>query len=549
MDENQVIAKAEYTETAEKEQKRSSFCCFRKNSGPRVRHRVEIHYFVRFSLTLLLPLLIVVFMMTGMMISDNEESARQRLYTALDNVMENLDAEINHLANTTMQTAANTVFKNSLPKELPAAFESIRDTLENIMSSNRLFQQGSVSFYSNTTPTLFYTEMGTFNENYFRFYELDNGATISIRTVLENTEYMRILPYHAIHSNYATVPSLDVIYALNGQPGSFMIYSIPQVKLEKLLIQDMYHPEEVYLLNAAGNKLYPIDQEKTEALATLRDMLDEEMDSESVTLQDGRELVMVQSSLSGLCLAYVLPKADIFGNVRQLSNMLYVALAFIAILGALLITVLSFWNARPIREILYLTERLSPDETAPADEAALDRIQTILIQLYSDRESSADTLEPIVSPDREETPAVTDDDLLLETEDETMPVSNQENQQCESVLIRQVMAFIDQHQEDGCLSVSMLADTFHMEISNLSHQFKNRTGYALSDYLNARKLDVACAKLRDTRLPVAAIAENLGYAHASSFIRMFKKVYGITPTQFRLEAQAQANAQLSDSEE
>lgn len=76
-----------------------------------------------------------------------------------------------------------------------------------------------------------------------------------------------------------------------------------------------------------------------------------------------------------------------------------------------------------------------------------------------------------------------------------------------------------------------------MEISNLSHQFKNRTGYALSDYLNARKLDAACTKLRDTNQSVASIAESLGYAHASSFIRMFKKVYGMTPTQFRVEAQ------------
>jgi len=112
----------------------------------------------------------------------------------------------------------------------------------------------------------------------------------------------------------------------------------------------------------------------------------------------------------------------------------------------------------------------------------------------------------------------------------------QETQISESLLVRQVLAFIDQHQEDGTLNVSMLADAFGLEISNLSHQFKNRTGYSLSDYLNARKLDVACTKLRDTELSVAAIAASLGYAHASSFIRMFKKVYGITPTQFRLEA-------------
>lgn len=535
MDEYQEMVRAKSVAT--EEQTGSSFCRFRKNGKVRVRNRMEFHYFVRFSLTLLLPLLIVVFLMTGIMISDYEETARQRLYTALDNVLENLDAEINYLANTSTQTAANAVFKNSHPKEFPVAFESIRDTLEYIVSSNRLCQQGGVSFYSVTTPELFYTDMGTFNEDYFRFYELDNAATISIRTVLQNTQYMRILPYHNIHSYYASVPSLDVIYALNGQPGSFMIYSIPEAKLDRLLLQDMYHPEEVYLLNAAGNKLYPIDQEKTEALATLRDMLDEEMDSESVDLRDGRELVMVQSPISGLCLAYVLPKADIFGNVRQLSTILYVALAFIAILGALLITVLSFWNARPIREILYLTERLSPDETTSAEDAALDRIRTILIQLYTDREAPPAALEPASFTDQEELPEPTEDDLLLEKEDEAVPVADRESRQGESALVRQVMAFIDQHQEDGSLNVSMLADTFHLEISNLSHQFKNRTGYALSDYLNARKLDAACTKLRDTNQSVASIAESLGYAHASSFIRMFKKVYGMTPTQFRVEAQ------------
>lgn len=176
-------------------------------------------------------------------------------------------------------------------------------------------------------------------------------------------------------------------------------------------------------------------------------------------LENGRELVMVQSPISGLCLAYVLSKADIFGNVRQLSTILYVALAFIAILGALLITVLSFWNARPIREILYLTERLSPDETTTAEGAALDRIRTILIQLYTDREALPPALEPMPFPDQEEMPEPTEDDLLLEKEDETMPVSDQESRQGESVLVRQAMAFIDQHQEDGNLNVSMLADT------------------------------------------------------------------------------------------
>jgi len=509
----------------------------RKLRFPRARRKIEYHSMLRYTFFLLLPILTVMYMTSSIMLSNYEEEAHQRLYTAIGHVLNNFDAEVTHLYNTTTQTAANPLFRNGQNKDLPREFESLRDTLENIMSSNRLFTQGSVSFYSATTPSLYYTEMGTFNEDYFRFYELDNGATVSIRTVLENTEYMRILPYHNIHAYYASVPSLDVIYALPGQPGSFMIYSIPETKMKELLVQDTFRPQEVYLLNAAGNKLFPLNLEKTEALDVLRDMLDEEMNNEIVDLRDGRELVMVQSPLSGFCLAYVISRTEIFGSVQDMNLLLWGALIFIAVLGAGLATVISFWNARPIREILFLTERLSPDSPAPKEEVALDRIRTILIQLYADREPHSQTSADMVLPPVEEKilPESTDADLLLDAQ-EDVPPAMQETQISESLLVRQVLAFIDQHQEDGTLNVSMLADAFGLEISNLSHQFKNRTGYSLSDYLNARKLDVACTKLRDTELSVAAIAASLGYAHASSFIRMFKKVYGITPTQFRLEA-------------
>jgi len=537
MDERGASTKEQCTtEGIKRGRKQASFGRSWKNVKAKARSRVEYHYFTRYACLLLLPILLAVGVMTHMLITDYEEQTRQRVLTALDNVLDNLDAEITHLSNTTMQTAANPVFKNSYAKELPDAFESIRDTLENIMSSNRLFTQGSVAFYSASTPSIFYTEMGTFNEDYFRFYELDNNSTVSIRTVLENTQYMRILPYHALHTYYATVPALDVVYALTGQPGSFMIYSIPEAKMHELLVQQAYHPQEVYLLNANGNRLYPINLEKTAALDTMRAMIHEDMVNETVALADGRELLLVRSPLSGMYLAYVLSEDELFGNVEELSMLLYSAIAFIGLLGALLILVLSFWNARPIREILYLTERLSPVDEEVMDEAALDRIQSILIRLYQDQ-----TARPEQPPLAEQAEAVMaqspDADLLMDMEEE--PAAQDSPQRgAEYDLVRQIMAFVDQHEEDGTLTVSLLAQVFQLEISNLSHQFKNRTGYALSDYLNARKLDVACAKLRDTRLPVAVIAEKLGYTHASSFIRMFKKVYGITPTQFRAEAQA-----------
>ena len=280
----------------------------------------------------------------------------------------------------------------------------------------------------------------------------------------------------------------------------------------------------------------PLDHEVSPEQELITELAASEEIHGSRKLSGGRELFVTKSDHYDLALAYVMPVDKLNGKVRSLSLLLYGSIVIVGILGAILITVLTYWNAMPIREILFLTERLSPTTEANQDEAALDRIRSILIQLYSDRSIPAAQQET-----KKEAPPVLheslDTDLLMKPETTEEVQQNQKDiHQCESALVRRVLAFVDEHDADAALNVNMVADAFEMEPSNLSHQFRNWTGYALSDYLNARKLDVACARLRDTRLSVAAIAESLGYAHASSFIRMFKKVYGITPTQFRNEA-------------
>lgn len=96
-----------------------------------------------------------------------------------------------------------------------------------------------------------------------------------------------------------------------------------------------------------------------------------------------------------------------------------------------------------------------------------------------------------------------------------------------------VLKFICDESDIGDLSAGQVARHFNMEISNLSHRFKAATSYTLSDYINARKLVIACQKLQETDESINSIAESLGYLHTSSFTRMFKKVYGVSPTQYR----------------
>ena len=49
-------------------------------------------------------------------------------------------------------------------------------------------------------------------------------------------------------------------------------------------------------------------------------------------------------------------------------------------------------------------------------------------------------------------------------------------------------------------------------------------------YISTAKV---CAKLRLSELTIEDIAERCGFEHDSSFYHAFKKMYGITPAEFR----------------
>lgn len=97
-----------------------------------------------------------------------------------------------------------------------------------------------------------------------------------------------------------------------------------------------------------------------------------------------------------------------------------------------------------------------------------------------------------------------------------------------------VIAFIDQNSKDRNLCVSMVADTFQMSISNLSHQFKALTNMNISDYITDKKFIYVRELLLDTDYNVQKIADMMGYNQTTSFIRKFKQYYGMTPSEYRV---------------
>ena len=141
--------------------------------------------------------------------------------------------------------------------------------------------------------------------------------------------------------------------------------------------------------------------------------------------------------------------------------------------------------------------------------------------------------------------------LILKIREETREYMEAEPQKPEekNIAVR-VMEFINQNYKDGQLCVSMVADTFQMSISNLSHQFKALTNVTISDYITDKKFLYAKELLLDADFSVKEIAGMLGYNQTASFIRKFKQYYGRTPLEYReLYRKEQAKTEEKESKE
>lgn len=86
---------------------------------------------------------------------------------------------------------------------------------------------------------------------------------------------------------------------------------------------------------------------------------------------------------------------------------------------------------------------------------------------------------------------------------------------------------------DPDLSLSVVADWCHFSPSYFSKLFKEHTGESFTDYLVALRMTKAAAKLKNSHKKVYEIAEEVGYRDVKYFTRIFKKVYGVAPNEYR----------------
>lgn len=83
------------------------------------------------------------------------------------------------------------------------------------------------------------------------------------------------------------------------------------------------------------------------------------------------------------------------------------------------------------------------------------------------------------------------------------------------------------------VSLSVLAEEFHLNPQYISQLFKSEIGVNFLTYFTNIRMEQAKKLLLTTSLPIAEVSEHSGYADYRVFTKVFKKSEGVTPSQYR----------------
>lgn len=101
-------------------------------------------------------------------------------------------------------------------------------------------------------------------------------------------------------------------------------------------------------------------------------------------------------------------------------------------------------------------------------------------------------------------------------------------------IVNKAISYLEDNYSDINLNAQFLADKYNITPSYFSRIFNEACGCAFPDYLSSLRMEKAKKLLADQpEKSIQIICEEVGYTSSSYFAAMFRKKYGITPSQFR----------------
>lgn len=99
----------------------------------------------------------------------------------------------------------------------------------------------------------------------------------------------------------------------------------------------------------------------------------------------------------------------------------------------------------------------------------------------------------------------------------------------------EISSYIHTHYDEN-ISLDALSEQFFISSSYLSREFKHVTGFNLSNYIQLTRIKNAQYQLISSNKKISQIAEECGFSSFSQFNRIFNKISGASPREYRQSA-------------
>lgn len=107
----------------------------------------------------------------------------------------------------------------------------------------------------------------------------------------------------------------------------------------------------------------------------------------------------------------------------------------------------------------------------------------------------------------------------------------------QSTFLQRVVEAVEQGLANGQADVAHIAAVLHLSEQTFRRRLRDATGQQPKMFISAIQMERAADTLMlDTNRPISEVATLCGFDDASAFSHAFKRVYGVSPTQYRLNA-------------
>ncbi|WP_339835091.1 response regulator [Paenibacillus sp. FSL R7-0272] len=98
--------------------------------------------------------------------------------------------------------------------------------------------------------------------------------------------------------------------------------------------------------------------------------------------------------------------------------------------------------------------------------------------------------------------------------------------------MREIARYMEAHYQED-LSLQQIAARFYLSREYISRKFKQQFGLNWSEYLGKLRINNAKLLLQNPSLRVAKVSEMVGFQDEKYFSKVFKKIEGVTPAEYR----------------